>query len=95
MSGGSLPAQIWHDYMDLATRNRPNRPFVAPDELGGQVLNSTTTVPPTTLPPPQPQPGQPNPQPSFPQPTRPGPGPSLPVTPTSQPGQVPEPTFRA
>ena len=95
VSGGSLPAQIWHDYMDLATRNRPNRPFVAPDELGGQVLNSTTTVPPTTLPPPQPQPGQPNPQPSFPQPTRPGPGPSLPVTPTSQPGQVPEPTFRA
>ena len=94
VSGGSLPAQIWHDYMDVATRNRENRPFEPPAELGGQVLNSTTTAPPTTVPPPT-QPGQPNPQPSFPQPTRPGPVPSLPVTPTSQPGQVPEPTFRA
>jgi penicillin-binding protein 1A len=96
VSGGSLPAQIWREYMDLATQNRPNRPFVAPDQLGGQVLNSTTTVPPTTAPSPPTQPGQPNPQPTFPQPTRPGgPVPSLPVTPTSQPGQVPEPTFRA
>jgi penicillin-binding protein 1A len=94
VSGGSLPAQIWHDYMDTATRNRESRPFEPPAEIGGQVLNSTTTVPPTTVPPPT-QPGQPNPQPTFPQPTRPGPVPSLPVTPTSQPGQVPEPTFRA
>jgi penicillin-binding protein 1A len=91
VSGGSLPAQIWHDYMDLATRNRANQPFEPPAEIGGRVLNTTTTAPPTTVPPPT----QPGPQPTFPQPTQPGPGPSLPVTPTSQPGQVPEPTFRA
>jgi penicillin-binding protein 1A len=95
VSGGSLPAQIWHDYMDVATSDRPSQPFERPAEIGGQVLNTTTTTaPPTTVPPPT-QPGQPNPQPTFPQPTQPGPGPSLPVTPTSQPGQVPEPTFRA
>jgi penicillin-binding protein 1A len=94
VSGGSLPAQIWHDYMEVATSDRPNRPFEPPAEIGGQVLNPTTTTPPTTVPPP-PQPGQPNPQPTFPQPTLPGPNPSLPATPTSQPGQVPEPTFRA
>jgi penicillin-binding protein 1A len=94
VSGGSLPAQIWHDFMDVATRDRPNRPFELPTELGGTVLNSTTTAPPVTVPPTT-QPGQPNPQPTYPQPTQPGPGPSLPVTPTSQAGQVPEPTFRA
>jgi penicillin-binding protein 1A len=94
VSGGSLPAQIWHDFMDAATRDRPNRPFELPTELGGTVLNSTTTAPPVTVPPTT-QPGQPNPQPTYPQPTQPGPGQSLPVTPTSQPGQVPEPTFRA
>jgi penicillin-binding protein 1A len=94
VSGGTLPAQIWHDFMDAATRNRPSEPFVLPEQLGGTVLNPTTTVPPTTVPPTT-QPGQPNPNPppSFPQPTQPGP--SLPVTPTSLPGQVPEPTFRA
>jgi penicillin-binding protein 1A len=95
VSGGSLPAQIWHDYMDVATSDRESRPFEPPAEIGGRVLNSTTTAPPTTVPPPPTQPGQPNPQPTYPQPPKPGPGPTLPVTPTSQPGQVPEPTFRA
>jgi penicillin-binding protein 1A len=95
VSGGSLPAQIWHDYMDLATSDRPSLPFEPPAEIGGRVLNTTTTAPPTTVPPPPTQPGQPGPQPTLPQPTRPGPVPSLPVTPTSQPGQVPESTFRA
>ena len=94
VSGGSVPAQIWHDFMDVATLGRQNNPFVFPAEEVGRVLN-TTTAPPTTAPPPtQPAP-QPPPQPSqpaFPQPTQPGP--SLPVTPTSQPGQVPQPTSR-
>ena len=88
VSGGTLPAQIWHDFMDGATRNRPNAPFVQPADLGGQVLNPTTTAPPVTVPPTT-QPGPPNPQPTFPSPTQPGP--SLP--PPSQ--TVPNPTFRA
>ena len=50
VSGGSLPAQIWREYMDLATRGRPNDPFPRPAKLGGVVLNPTTTAPPTTVP---------------------------------------------
>ena len=92
VSGGSLPAQIWHDFMDQATRNRPVKSFVPPADLGGQVLNPTTTAPPVTVPPTT-QPGNPGqPQPTVPQPTQPGP--SLPAPPTSQPGQVPQPSIR-
>jgi hypothetical protein len=76
--------------MDQATRNRPLDTFPLPAELGGQVLNPTTTAPPQTVPqttqPPQ-NPGQP--QPTVPPPTQPGP--SLP--PPTQPG-VTQPTFR-
>jgi penicillin-binding protein 1A len=72
VSGGSLPAQIWREYMDVATRGRQNAPFVPPAELGGVVLNPTTTAPPTTAPPP-PQPGPQNPPPTQPAPTQPGP----------------------
>jgi penicillin-binding protein 1A len=91
VSGGTLPAQIFRDFMDQATRDRPIESFVPPAELGGQVLNPTTTVPPVTVPPTQPQnPGQP--QPTLPPPTQPGP--SLPAPPTSQAGQVTQPTFR-
>jgi membrane peptidoglycan carboxypeptidase len=90
VSGGTLPAQIWHDFMDQATRDRPPDTFPLPAELGGQVLNPTTTAPPQTVPqttqPPQ-NPGQP--QPTLPPPTQPGP--SLP--PPTQPG-VTQPTFR-
>jgi penicillin-binding protein 1A len=92
VSGGSLPATIFRNFMDQATRDRLNAPFVVPAELGGQVLNPTTTAPPTTAPAPT-QPGTPGP----PQPTQPGPtqpGPSLPPT-TSPPGPAPDPTFRA
>jgi penicillin-binding protein 1A len=81
VSGGTLPATIWRNFMDQATRDRPNAPFVAPAELGGRVLNSTTTAPPTTAPAPT-RPGNPGqPQPPQPGPTQPGP--SLPATPTS------------
>jgi penicillin-binding protein 1A len=86
VSGGSLPAQIWHDYMDQATRNRPNLPFPPPAELGGQVLNPTTTAPPATVPPTT-QPGFPGPQPTLPPPTQPGP--SLPPTSQTVPGPAP------
>ena len=91
VSGGSLPAQIWHDYMDLATRDRPNQPFVPPADLGGLVLNPTTTAPPVTVPPTT-QPGQ-NPPPTFPSPTQPGP--SVPPTSLGQPGPGPDPTTPA
>jgi penicillin-binding protein 1A len=92
VAGGSLPTQIWHNFMDVATRNRPNRPFEPPAELGGVVLNSTTTAPPTTVPPTT-QPGPPDPPPTLPQPTQPGP--SLPPTPTSLTGPGPDPTTPA
>jgi penicillin-binding protein 1A len=92
VSGGSLPAQIWHDYMDLATRDRPNAPFVPPADLGGVVLNSTTTAPPTTVPQPT-QPGPQNPPPTQPSPTQPGQ--SLPPTTLTLPGPGPDPTTPA
>ena len=91
VSGGSLPAQIWHDYMDLATRDRPNAPFVPPADLGGVVLNSTTTAPPTTVP----QPTQPGPQPPPTQPSPTQPGQSLPPTTLTLPGPGPDPTTPA
>ena len=87
VSGGTVPAQIWHNFMDEATRNRPNAPFVPPADLGGQVLNSTTSAPPTTVAPTT-QPGQ-NP-PQYPAPTQPGP--SLPPTSQTVPGPGPNPT---
>ncbi|HVG65670.1 MAG TPA: transglycosylase domain-containing protein [Actinomycetota bacterium] len=89
ISGGTLPAQIWHDFMDGASRNRPNQPFVQPEQLGGVVLNPTTTAPPVTVPPTTQPPGQPNPQPTFPpgQPGPPQPPPSL-----TLPGPGPAPT---
>ncbi len=92
VSGGSLPAQIWHDFMDVATRDRPNKPFVPPAELGGVVLNSTTTAPPVTVPPTT-QPGPQNPPPTFPSPTQPGP--SVPPTSLGLPGPGPDPTTPA
>jgi penicillin-binding protein 1A len=87
VSGGTVPAQIWRNFMDVATRNRPNAPFVPPADLGGQVLNSTTSAPPTTVAPTT-QPGQ-NP-PQYPAPTQPGP--SLPPTSQTVPGPGPNPT---
>jgi penicillin-binding protein 1A len=90
ISGGTLPAQIWHDFMDGATRNRPNEPFVQPEQLGGVVLNPTTTAPPVTVPPTTQPPGQPNPQPTFPPPGQPGP--SQPPPSLTLPGPGPAPT---
>jgi penicillin-binding protein 1A len=84
VSGGTLPAQIWRDFMVQATKGMEPRPFPDP-QLTGMVLNSTTSVPPTTLSPDPGQGGGPGPGPTFPKPTQPGPGPSLPP-PTQQPG---------
>jgi penicillin-binding protein 1A len=95
VSGGSLPAQIWHDFMELATADRPSAPFAIPQELGGQVLNSTTSAPPTTVAPTTAPGATDPPQQTFPAPTQPGP--SLPPTLPSVPGQNPgpNPTTRA
>jgi penicillin-binding protein 1A len=84
VSGGTLPAQIWRDFMVQATKGMEPRPFPDP-QLTGMVLNSTTSAPPTTLSPDPGQGGGPGPGPTFPKPTQPGPGPSLPP-PTQQPG---------
>jgi penicillin-binding protein 1A len=88
ISGGTLPAQIFHEFMDAATRNRPSDPFVLPERLGGVVLNPTTTSPPVTVPPTTQPPGPPNPQPTFP----PQPGPSQPPPSLTLPGPGPDPT---
>jgi membrane peptidoglycan carboxypeptidase len=84
VSGGTLPARIWHDFMIQATSGTEVQSFVEP-QPSGVPLNSTTlpptTVPSTTQPPPQPQPQPTNPGfpqstlPGQPQPTLPGPGP--------------------
>jgi membrane peptidoglycan carboxypeptidase len=85
VSGGSLPAQIWHDFMVEATRATPPEAFVEPQTFG-VVLNPTTTAPPTTAAPdtqpkPTDPPGQPTPTslpgpPLTSLPPLPGPGPS-------------------
>jgi penicillin-binding protein 1A len=70
VTGGSLPAVIWRDFMVQATQGLTPLPFPAPT-VGGLVLNSTTTsattttVPPTTVAP------QPQPPPQPPQSTKP------------------------
>jgi penicillin-binding protein 1A len=87
VSGGSLPAQIWHDFMVEATRDLPAEPFVDP-QLGGVVLNSTTTAPPVTVPPTSPPTTVP--QPSVPPSTVP---PTLPPTTLPGPGST-QPTVR-
>jgi penicillin-binding protein 1A len=82
VSGGTLPARIFHDFMIQATSGTEVQSFVEPQPFGVP-LNSTTLPPttaaPTTQPPPQPQP-QPQPtNPGFPQSTLPGqPQPTLP-----------------
>jgi membrane peptidoglycan carboxypeptidase len=89
VSGGTLPAQIWHNFMVEATRDTPPQSFVEPQTFG-VVLNPTTTAPPTTVvqdsqPKPTDPPGYPSPtslpgppQTSLPPLPGPGPGPTRP-----------------
>jgi membrane peptidoglycan carboxypeptidase len=95
VSGGTLPAIIWRDFMQRVTEGSSCQPFAEP-QLSGIVLNSTTTTTSTTttLPPvTQPQPTFPRPPRTFPPTTQfsplttaPGPG-TDPGTPTSTLGQ--------
>lgn len=95
VSGGTLPALIWRDFMREATKDSQCQPFPQP-QLTGVVLNSTTTTtsPQTTAPTfPQnkhPQPGpKPGPsQPTLPQSTQPPPT-SAPQTTLPPPGPGP------
>jgi penicillin-binding protein 1A len=48
VSGGTLPARIWHDFMERATEGLPCQPFPE-SQLTGIVLNSTTTTTSTTV----------------------------------------------
>jgi penicillin-binding protein 1A len=88
VSGGTLPAQIWHNFMVEATKGTPPQSFVEPQPFG-VVLNPTTSAPPTTVADAQPQPTDPpgfptptslpgQPQTSLPPQTGPGPGPTRP-----------------
>jgi membrane peptidoglycan carboxypeptidase len=94
VSGGTLPALIWRDFMREATKDSQCQPFPEP-QLTGVVLNSTTTTtttattvptfPPNKHPHPQPQPTLP------PQTTLPQPQPTLPPQtslPQPSPGQT-------
>jgi penicillin-binding protein 1A len=89
VSGGTLPAQIWRNFMVEATRGTPPQSFVEPQDFG-VVLNPTTTAPPATVvqdsqPKPTDPPGYPSPtslpgppQTSLPPLPGPGPGPTRP-----------------
>lgn len=76
VTGGTFPAQIWHDYMTFATASQAPCPPVVPTP-GTQVLNpelatTTTTTPPATTPTtPETTPGTPAPTPVVPPPTTP------------------------
>jgi penicillin-binding protein 1A len=65
VSGGTLPALIWRDFMRRATEGSTCQPFPDP-QLTGIVLNSTTTTTTTTTTLPQVS----QPQPTFPRPSR-------------------------
>jgi membrane peptidoglycan carboxypeptidase len=49
VSGGSFPAEIWHDFMTMSLTGSAPKAFTPPT-FAGEVFNSTT-LPPTTLPP--------------------------------------------
>ena len=79
VTGGSIPARIWGDYMRAALRDAPPRPFAAPvfvGEPGGQpspgLPRDQAPVPPPP-PPPPPPPEEPAPPPT--------PAPLLPLLP--------------
>ena len=59
VAGGTLPAEIWHDFMEAAVANLPVKQFPTADLNGGTLINGTgtygssssfptTTTPPTT-----------------------------------------------
>jgi penicillin-binding protein 1A len=43
VAGGTLPAEIWHDFMGPAVANLPVKDFPTPDLNGGTLINGTGT----------------------------------------------------
>jgi penicillin-binding protein 1A len=43
VAGGTLPAEIWHDFMGPATENLPVKSFPTPDLNGGSLINGDGT----------------------------------------------------
>jgi membrane peptidoglycan carboxypeptidase len=96
--GGSLPAQIWHDYMTVATQDMPIKNFGDPTYSGGGDNTSPQQVP-TTRPPhtatAAPTPTVPTHTAKPPQTFTPTPGPTKTTKPTSSPTLPPRvPTGR-
>jgi penicillin-binding protein 1A len=84
VSGGTLPARIWHNFMVEATKDTPPQSFAEPQPFG--VVLNPTTAPPTTVADTQPPPTNP---PGFPTPTSlPGPPPTS-LPPQTGPGPGP------
>jgi len=88
VSGGTLPAMIWRDFMREATKGLACQPFPDP-QLTGIVLNSTTTTATTTTttPPPDTRPKN-----TFPTRSSRHPPPSTTLFPTSSTAPAPEPS---
>jgi len=85
--GGTIPAAIWHDFMDVAMANVPPKGFATPSFAGYNVnphgAVSPSPSPSPTTPTPSPTPTLPSPSPSLPSPSPsvPSPSPSSPAMP--------------
>jgi membrane peptidoglycan carboxypeptidase len=95
VTGGTLPARVWTEYMSSVLQGVPVADFPAPS-YGGQTVNPLPASPaaapapsPSTL---KPQPSRPAPTPSSPQPSPSGPVPSPSGTPGPTPSERPFPT---
>ena len=94
--GGSIPALIWHDFMEVAVADLPAAQFARPSFAGYDVrpdsaISPTPPPPPTT---PSPSPTK-SPKPTTPSPTPPPTTPSPtppPTTPSPTPSPTPTPT---
>jgi penicillin-binding protein 1A len=97
--GGTIPAQIWHDFMVQAMADLPVEDFAEPS-FEGYTVGPPTPAPmpaPSASATPEPTPSQsptptetPSPTPTEPTPT--GPGPTGPTGPTGPPTQSPQPS---
>jgi penicillin-binding protein 1A len=91
--GGTIPAEIWHDFMTQATANMQVKDFPTPS-FEGQTLGAPTPPPPTApsvTPEPSPSP-KPKPSPSPEPSPSPSPIPSPSPPPTTPPPTTPPPT---
>jgi len=99
--GGTIPAQIWHDFMTQAMADLPVEDFVEPS-FEGYTAGPPTPVPvpaPSASATPEPTPSEsptptetPTPSPTEPSPTEPSPTEPSPTGPTGPPTQSPPPS---